>query len=155
MNFFEKLFPSHGLICIANIGPKGIKHRFFETLDDAVTNAMALDAQGYTVYMAQATYSKERLDAAYEYNKHVPAGSPKNAYKSRRSQNNVEAVKAFWLDIDCGEGKPYADQGKGCDAITEMVRATGLPFPCIMRSGNGLYAYWFLEEEISEDFDSV
>jgi hypothetical protein len=150
MNFFEKLFPSQGLICVANVGPKGIRHRFFETLDDAISNAIALDAQGHTVYLAQATYSTEKIDAAMAYNNALPADAPKNQRKKRRSQENVHAIKAFWLDIDCGPEKPYANQAAGCNAISEMVRATGLPFPCVVRSGNGLYAYWFMEEDLSE-----
>lgn len=150
MNFFEKVFPLQGLICVVHVGTRGLQQRFFESLDDAIANAMALDAQGHTVYMAQATYSEEKIAAATLFNSNLPKDALKTDRKKRRSQANVHLVKSFWLDIDCGPGKPYADQTAGCEAISQMVAQTNLPFPCVVRSGNGLYAHWFLNEEIPE-----
>ena len=129
MNFFEKLLPSTGFFCVAELKEEGgFKHRWFEDIAEAVQNIKALDAQGRTIYLAQAAFASQ----------------------DNRKQENVKSIKAFWLDIDCGKGKPYADQGTGCSAVKTLVRGSGLPYPAIVRSGNGLYAYWFLQEELPE-----
>ena len=150
MNFFEKLLPTQGLICVAFIGNKGMQNIFCDTLDEALVKLEEYNNNGRTVYIAQATYSENKIKEAIAFNKTLPPNSAKNTFMSRRAQKNVHAVKAFWLDIDCGADKAYADQAAGCNAIAEMISGTGLPFPCVVRSGNGLYAYWFLTEEIPE-----
>lgn len=127
MTFFEKLIPTEGLICVAMALPKGgFRHFFYEDRDQALAQISALDAQGHTVYLAQATFSTNE----------------------NRKQTNALRLSNFFLDIDCGEGKPYATQKDAVTALKAMLEETGLPFPAVVSSGNGLYAHWFLEESI-------
>ncbi|WP_049759734.1 phage/plasmid primase, P4 family [Trichlorobacter lovleyi] len=62
---------------------------------------------------------------------------------------NSLLVQSFWLDIDCGPGKPFPDQQAGGRALLEFAKATKLPSPTGVSSGNGLYAYWVLDTAIS------
>ena len=76
-----------------------------------------------------------------------------------RKQDNVRALKSFWLDIDCGPakaavnketGKPfgYIDQAAGGQALKNFCELIGLPKPIIVNSGRGLHVYWALTEEV-------
>jgi len=62
---------------------------------------------------------------------------------TERSQSNVKSIGASYLDIDCGEGKFYATQEQGIDALVGFVSKYNLPVPTVISSGNGLHVYWF------------
>jgi len=126
MPFFEKLLPTQGMVCVAQALSKGFRHYFYEDRDEAIKQIESLDAQGHTVYLAQATFKTDE----------------------NRKQVNAHSLRSFFLDIDCGEGKDYPSQKEAVTALKKMVEDTGLPMPAVMVSGNGLYAYWFLEEEV-------
>jgi len=93
-------------------------------VEDAVQTLMD---EGFDVYFACAKYEE--------------SGS--------RTNDNVKNIKSFWLDIDCGVGKPYADQGDGLAALKTFCKTVGLPKPTIVNSGRGLHVYWPLTEPIS------
>lgn len=87
-------------------------------------------------------------------------GVAKYATGENRTKENVRALKAFWLDIDCGEakaqvdpntGRPdgYIDQATGLAALKDFCKVVGLPKPTLVSSGGGIHAYWPLEEEIT------
>src|SRR3990172_8678681 len=123
---FGQMLPHEGWICVAKRRDKGFKHIWFEDAEGAETYALQEDKKGHEIYLAQSSF-KDR--------------------KSRR-QENVQAVRSFWLDIDCGVGKPYDTQGDGAGAIRDFCARTGVPLPAVVNSGNGLYAHWVLEEDI-------
>lgn len=79
--------------------------------------------------------------------KNVFFGVGKYKDDSSRAKDNVQALKAFWLDIDCGETKDYPDQATGLAALRKFCKTVGLPKPIIVNSGRGLHVYWVLEEE--------
>jgi hypothetical protein len=103
----------------------------------------------------------DQLIAAYvEEKRDVYFGVAKYASADGRKKENVQALKAFWLDIDCGEekakpdpttGRPdgYATQAEGMAALKEFCAVVGLPRPTLVDSGRGLHVYWPLTEEIS------
>ena len=64
--------------------------------------------------------------------------------KEGRVQPNGDIIKAFWIDVDCGLGKPYADQVEGLSALNEFCAKVHLPLPTIVNSGRGVHAYWRL-----------
>ena len=77
-----------------------------------------------------------------------------------RRKDNVDKLKAFWLDVDCGEskavvdkktGRPdgYLNQTEAMLALKKFCGVVGLPRPTIVNSGRGLHVYWALEEEIT------
>jgi len=68
-----------------------------------------------------------------------------------RKQVNVHAVRSLALDVDCGEGKPYADWREGVTALGAFLRATGLPQPTIVLSGNGLHLYWAMNRDLPRE----
>lgn len=74
-------------------------------------------------------------------------GNPKEG----RTVRNAMYFKSLFIDIDCGNGKPYADQEAGMIALKQFVKDTGLPKPLVVNSGNGLHVYWSLEEAITKD----
>ena len=77
-----------------------------------------------------------------------------------RVKENVRALKAIFLDIDCGEakavenpktGRPdgYIDQEAGLNALMSFCKLVGLPNPTLVDSGRGIHAYWALTEEVT------
>jgi hypothetical protein len=77
------------------------------------------------------------------------SGEPDEEGKRRRTKDAVLALKAFWLDIDCGPGKEYDSQGEALTALRDFCKNVGLPKPILVNSGRGLHVYWALEEEVS------
>lgn len=70
---------------------------------------------------------------------------------SSRKKTNVHALKAFWLDIDCGPKKDYPTQAEGFAALQTFCKNVGLPKPIIVDSGRGLHVYWALEQEVTRE----
>jgi len=110
--------------------------------------------------------TREEADALIE--QYVEAG--RNAffgvakYKTgdNRKKENVLALKAFWLDVDCGPTKAeidpttkrpdgYVDQRTALQALRKFCKTVGLPTPTLVNSGGGIHAYWPLEEAISRN----
>lgn len=67
---------------------------------------------------------------------------------SSRRGHNAAWCRCFWLDIDCGEGKPYVDADAGIQAVDEFANRLSLPLPLCVRSGRGVHAYFVLSESI-------
>jgi len=123
---FGAMLPHEGWICVAKKLAKGFKHVWFQSIEEAEAYALKEDRAGHEIYLAQSSFKT----------------------KENRRQENVEAVRSFWLDIDCGLGKPYDTQGDGALALKDFCAKTGLPLPSVVNSGNGLYAHWVLEEDL-------
>lgn len=97
--------------------------------------------------------TREEADAAIETYLHggrdVYFGVAKYTQATSRTQENVQALKAFWLDIDCGPNKDYDDQEQGLKALQGFCKTVGLPRPTLVDSGHGWHVYWVLNQEIS------
>jgi energy-coupling factor transporter ATP-binding protein EcfA2 len=63
-----------------------------------------------------------------------------------RFATNAISLKSFFIDLDCGEGKPYATLEDGLAALKDFCKTVKLPRPTILRSGRGAHVYWILEE---------
>lgn len=116
--------------------PKGRRYiqRFVKHVAQIVDGVTQCDEHQLNTYYAMASF-KER-------------GS--------RKQDNVAFLKAFWIDVDCGEakaaeGKGYATKKEGAAALLTAVQSAGLPQPMVVDSGNGLHAYWPLAEAVPAD----
>lgn len=85
-----------------------------------------------------------------------------------RKQRNVIDLKAFWLDIDCGEKKyqkalaefqahgkeiqVYRTRELGLQALVAFLEQTQIPHPTIIvSSGEGWHVYWELVEPVPVD----
>ena len=70
---------------------------------------------------------------------------------SSRTKANVQALKAFWIDIDCGPTKDYPSQGEALEALKAFCKSVGFPKPTLVNSGRGIHAYWSLTQEITRE----
>lgn len=152
LQFIEQLLPLTGYICCAKaLSVKGFSHRFFVNPEDAVEYLQEMDRRGHTMYLAQGSFSPQAM-ANYEYNQTIPFHLSKEERKQlkrpERTQNNVMFLRNFFLDVDCGENKPYANQDEALDALLKFCRDTSLPKPTVVNSGHGLYAHWFIDQDI-------
>lgn len=132
--------PDTGWFAITGIKNGKVKQTLVETREEADDAAASFLQQDYDVYFGVAKYASDK----------------------NRTKDNVQSLKSFWLDIDCGEAKAapnpktgvpggYIDQTAGLQALQGFCRTVGLPKPIIVNSGRGLHVYWALEEEITRE----
>jgi uncharacterized protein (DUF927 family) len=131
LEFLQKVLGDEGFYCIVGLKKDSDKpvQKFFQNLEDAVAVAENLKNENYDAYYALATF---------------------NDAKSRK-QSNVKYLKSLFIDIDCGEGKPYTTQNQAVMALRDFCKATGLPKPMMVNSGGGIHAYWPLTESVSRE----
>ena len=148
--FLSTVLPSTGNYCVAISRGSGFIHRFFDNVDAVNTYALKQDAKGQTVYVAQATYTDEAVENN-EYNRKTGTKSGDPDWRKVRTITNTLYLRSFFVDIDCGEGKPYPTQREGAKALKDMVEDAKLPMPAVVSSGNGLYAYWPMTTDLQLD----
>ncbi len=125
--FLGRVLPDEGYYVATVINPDKRAQKSYETID-ALSNAVVrIDIAGGNVYYAMSSFNE--------------AGN--------RKQVNVKQTKALFIDIDCGEEKPFADQREGARALKTFLKASGLPPPMIVNSGRGLHVYWPLTEALA------
>ena len=132
--------PSGGWFVIVGIQDKAVRQKSVATRAEADALAAQYLEQGRDVYFAVAKFATDE----------------------NRLKNNVQSLKAFWLDIDCGPdkalinvktGRPkgYIDQVAGLSALRNFCGEVNLPRPIVVNSGRGLHIYWALTEEITRE----
>jgi hypothetical protein len=100
-----------------------------EKLPDLAANLLRAGRSGHNAYIALSAFRDPR------------AG---------RKQTNTVAQKALWLDVDCGKpGCEYADAREGLAALLRFLKATGLPMPLTVVSGQGLHLYWTFSQAVT------
>jgi hypothetical protein len=126
--FYEAILPTQGYYCVAGITVQGkISTRFCESVDEVLELVDHFNAQdGMNTYFTPSTYESY----------------------SRKQEASL-FTRSLFLDIDCGEDKPYADQAEGMAALDKFIVDSGLPEPMRLNSGRGLYAYWIFESEVA------
>ena len=130
--FLSAVLPTEGTYCVAGISNDGVvNHRFVDSISSVNEEAQKFANDKLNAFFAMATYHE---DAGGGY---------------RRKQVNAQWLKSFWIDIDCGEGKPYANQEEGLAALRDFIEKTNLPEPFIISSGYGLHVYWILKSYVS------
>ena len=119
---------TEGWYCVVGLKKTGLpKQLFVQTLQDVEKEAADLLSKNYDVYFACSKYETN----------------------NSRTTDNVKAIRAFWLDIDCGAGKPYASQAEGIEALKSFCAEVGLPKPSIVNSGRGVHVYWALTADVT------
>ena len=131
LEFLQAILPANGRYCVMGIDKKRkfekTKTFLIDDLDQLNKTSSILVNEKYNVYYGTAGYGvSDSRDAA-----------------------NVVSKRELYLDVDCGEDKPYADVQAGGHALKEFCVKIGLPKPCIVFSGNGLQAHWVFEEEVA------
>lgn len=129
--FYEALLPPEGsghYCAVALFRGGGATQTYHNTIDELVARAEKIKEEGLDAYFALATFKP-----------------------NKRSKETAVALKAFFLDLDCGEGKPYIDKIEAAQALAAFVEAVDLPAPYIVNSGRGLHVYWPFETAVSRD----
>jgi hypothetical protein len=126
--FLKKVLPPQGRYC-AFVKIRGGKkfNRFFETVEELWEYMRETDRDGDDAYFALGSYGED----------------------DERKQRNVIALRCLWLDIDCGEGKPYRDVEEATTALKRFCDGAKLPKPMIVKSGHGVHVYWPFKQAIS------
>lgn len=119
--------PASGHIAIVGIKNGQVRQSLVPDRDEADAIIETFLRGGRDVYFGVATYKEP----------------------TSRTQENVQALKAFWLDIDCGPNKDYDTQQEGLLALRDFCKRVGLPRPTLVDSGYGWHVYWTLTEEVS------
>lgn len=128
--FLDKVLPVEGYKCWVEINKrKKVIQGFVSTTKELALKLAEIDARGSDAYFACASYKTK---------------------ESRQSINALMA-KAFWLDIDAGEGKPYATADDAIQACDDFCNRYDLPLPGVIRSGGGAHVYWTLTTELAAD----
>ena len=106
------------------------KQVFVESIDEVSDYADAMVHKGYDAYFALANFQSDE----------------------GRTVANAKELNSFFVDIDCGANKAYADQTEGIDALLKFLANTNFTKPTvIVNSGRGLHAYWVLEQPITRE----
>ena len=133
-DFLTAVLPNQGTYCVTGIDSEGTTQNIFvDDIESMRTEAQKFVDNKINAFFALATYDKDEHGGF------------------RRKQVNAHWVKSFWIDVDCGEDKPYPDQTAGLEALRKFQEDTGLPNPFIVNSGNGLHVYWLLTEYVSTE----
>lgn len=124
--FLQHVLPSTGMLCLAGIKHGRVRHVFLSDRSKADGIIDALLDDEWNVYFGCASYKTDE----------------------NRTQDNVDALKALYLDIDCGAGKPYATQSEAINALRGFCRTYSLPRPTLVDSGRGVHVYWTFTEPV-------
>jgi hypothetical protein len=122
LRFLMRVLPDQGIYAVGIFRPgaKAPRHFWTPSLLELARKLLEEDARGNTVYHACASH-REQIN---------------------RKQANALGAKAFWLDIDAGDGKPYRDPIEAYQQVELFCRIVGLPPPVYVGSENGLHVYW-------------
>jgi hypothetical protein len=133
--------PATGFFAIVGIKDGGnVRQELVDTREDADAVVQKFVQQGRNAFFGVAKFKTDQ----------------------GRTKDNVQSLKAFWLDIDCGEakapvnpktGRPlgYIDQQTGISELKRFCKLIGLPKPILVNSGRGIHVYWPLEEDITRE----
>lgn len=145
--FLGLVVPKEGIkyLAVSTQGgrPAHYRYDYFEPMAEG---AIQFNAQAKDVYFALASFNEpqQQTDKDGSLLFH-PDGQAKML---KRTAKLARKVKAFWADLDCGEGKPYPDQAAAVADVQRFVEESGAPTPLLVNSGGGIHAYWPLTAEI-------
>jgi hypothetical protein len=127
--FLQSVLGDEGFYCVFAHRPKDSRRvqKFYESIDAVIDSAHQLDADGFDVYFALATFE----DAI------------------SRKVDNVKQLRALFLDLDCGPSKDFATQKDAVDTLRSFCKEYSLPRPTMINSGRGVHVYWPLTEPVS------
>ena len=123
LEFLTRILPAEGYKCATVFHEGKVWNKFFADCESLSRFISQQDALGRTIYHGCAVF-----------------GTP----GSRKATNSIGA-RSFWLDVDCGEEKPYATAMDAALAVRGFVGQLGLPKPLYVGSGVGLHIYWPLD----------
>lgn len=137
-DLLDTVQPADGWFAIVGIKGGRVQQHLVETRQEADGVVARLVSQQFDVYFGVAKYHND----------------------TGRTKSNVKALKALWLDIDCGPTKAqvnekterpggYIDQSAGMRELRRFCDETGLPRPIVVGSGRGLHVYWPFTSDVT------
>jgi hypothetical protein len=115
--------------CIwGNDAQGSIRQKFVSSIEELSARADKLLEDNYNAFFALAKFGP--------------------ADQGRYAANALE-LKSFFIDLDCGEDKPYATIADGLVALKHFCKDVGLPRPTVVQSGRGAHVYWILDKAIT------
>ena len=124
--FLQSVLSNKGSYCVWGYKGDSVIQKFYSSVDEAIEQTKYLDSNNYNTFYALATFKED--------------GS--------RKVDNIQYLKSFFLDLDCGETKDYPNKGEALTALRHFCQKVKLPKPVIVDSGNGVHCYWPLETEV-------
>lgn len=125
-DFYERVLPAQGVYCAAGISKTGkVVNLFADSLDDLFDHVVSLVSAESNVFIAPASF---------------------NNYS--RAADNAAFVRSLFVDLDCGEGKPFVSQAAALAELAAFCERTELPPPVRINSGGGIHAYWVLDRDV-------
>ena len=99
-DFLCGVLGDEGHYCILALKPTENRkvQKFFDSIDALLNSAYDYDADGYDTYFATARFEEP----------------------NSRKVNNVNKLKSFFLDLDCGATKDYPDQDQAIKALGQL-----------------------------------
>jgi hypothetical protein len=119
--------PSTGWIAVFSMKDGRVRQTLVDTREQADVLFEKLTAQERDVYFGVARFATDE----------------------GRTKSNVLALRSLWLDLDCGDNKPYATKRAGMAALKTFCADTKLPRPIVVDSGRGLHIDWPFEEAVT------
>jgi len=144
-DFLEFVLPSGEHFFIAEVPGSGapVKHFHASNVKEAARIAVWRDNEpgDSNVYYAMASFKEPSYVGA-------------DGKTRKRTQDNVDKLKCFWVDLDCKGRKDKSDYASQKDAVLDIKRfcsETRLPLPTVVNSGYGIHAYWVLDQSIEKN----
>lgn len=140
--FLERVLPHSGFKVLAELVPipgrekAGWRYTQYLSFEAMAAALLQLDAKGRTVYHACNAYNDWYVDE-------------RTGKKRIRTQDNVTACRSLYDDIDIGKPTCYQTRAEAMGEVKAFIKATGLPAPLVIYSGNGIHLYWPLDRDIT------
>lgn len=122
-DFMASVLGFDGLVCVATMDQqKKITHYFVDDFKEAGRVVDEVKDE-FNVFFAAGRFNKKRRKPEY-----------------------VTQLRSLFIDLDCGERKPYKSKKDALIALKTFCGETHMPKPSIVDTGNGYHAYWPLNK---------
>ena len=150
VDFLASITPSKGVLFLVtpiNNGEmqRGCRHIGCDNASNLADSCLEASVEGQQVYYAMSSYKSKSYYCE------------KDQRQKSRTKDNVAYVRSMWIDIDCGEAKPYESQKLAQIALDDWRAKNDLPEPTyVVSSGNGLHVYWtFFDDLTIEEWQPI
>lgn len=127
------MLPASGNYCLWVCKGKGdnVRQKLYSSIEELLEKVDYWVAQDYNVFFGVASYQT----------------------LINRTQENSEALKSFFLDIDAGPNRKnaYPTTEDAMLALRAFVKKVNFPKPNIIKSGSGLHVYWVFDREVPKE----
>ena len=135
--FFTDVLADEGYYCLAQPKENYYNHQVVDSIEKLVQIAKVSSNTGHDTFFCVATLAEPK-----RWNEE------KNRSETR-SHANVSHIKSLFLDLDCGQGKPFADQSVALQQLKLFLANISFPKPTyVVNSGRGIHVYWCFDQAV-------